>query len=1464
MTSGQESEDSSDKEGKAIPNRKKWSFKRRCGKRLGAGETGTELGAVKAITKRGAEGSFQKQNLAEKAQNPRGKHRRNQDFKEAYEQKPGSQSQGSTAQGKGERTGKKQAENLPRIVITESEDENILETSGNSCSDSSSEGHGTHKKGAKEAVVGSTSCSEERSSSSELDGNSEKEIVLKDPPVSEGKGYKELADESKEASIEPEKELVTTGGKIESEAEGTEFAGLEAEEKMGKPDNILRQPEYAPAESSEADDQLSTSGLQVKSFKNRDNIEINKENILENDRVEDMSKDGHVNSDSSGESSTAENIDEIKENKPEPLPTAVKAKLHAHLSKYEQEEKVNDEGRELEDGSFLSKQQRTLKEKPGKCEIPEQGEEAGHRQRDSSDCSRQDLPALMLTKKCSSQSQIPLSLENQHKNTETKLSPSQNPNPSQMALGTNSDLNTVESICSKAMTLETPSKQRESNTAQSFGEKRLNTSSYSTVTKKSSDKQLLGKKKKVGKVIGKVKQSSGQTTKAKKEKAEEVVAEAPSETEPVHGGEGSKHLHTHSAFRKVTSWLGQKPAKKARLKARLLSVVRAIGISRWLLRKFGKKKRSSKPFVFRSRMAIQILSTAGWVGRSGKAFPGAAGQLERAEPRDKESSASLVEGKGGPRMAEEVGHTDLPPGDSPLHGTSSFPCSDEKNSATAAKFAVVFPRVHILVKAKNSLSRGSGNGYSLQKLKAPSERKSVPPVQEACRFKCDLPRSLMDPSQKNSKQGFLPCPEEEPIHTSDYCSEVDTKEGSGVLQTAGSMVTPSVHWSQQQGQGWDPAAWLNSELLLPRPTMENLSKWATSKESQLASSRGRVCKDQWEADDAADNVLEMEFMHKQVQVVPSLFPLQPCNVLPILESFGNARTILNDNSSRFGKLLSVHLGTVVGTSISQYLLEKSRVVFQAHGERNYHVFYELLAGLPVEQKEEMYLQEAESYFYLNQGRACEVLGKKDSQDFLVLVRALEEISLSDDQLSSTWAVLAAILQLGNICFTSYEKDSFEHAAMASEAEIQIVARLLCVSAELLQNAVTHRVTVKCCSIRKSLLQATDHTFLQKCHYHHGNSPWYSKPKLPLPEFTVQHYAGPVTYQVHKFLNKNRDQLRPEVLDIFSQSRLKVQKTAQEKETLSKRLLSNVFDVEYVNCQLRHSGILEAIHILKEGFPVHLPFQSFQARYRAFLAWDPQPWRICSLRAPRTALVFVTPPPAVPGTGSWLGAGPVFLKEEGRRLLERRWLQRQSWAVLTLQRKFRRLLQRWRLRVLQEKVTLIQAHFRGYQARSGAKGQPFGLAKGQPWGCPGPSSCCLLACSRAGLGVPAARAGSRAQQGEVQVSQELLCELFVSCHHTRPPSLAGRHQAQANQITETQPPEVKVKDNLSLPPTINSHPFSSFIKSHFQVGTLYLSSLLPCGLGPDGHSAELLWPLTSTGEATAEVRGEKAKAGLQRG
>lgn len=129
------------------------------------------------------------------------------------------------------------------------------------------------------------------------------------------------------------------------------------------------------------------------------------------------------------------------------------------------------------------------------------------------------------------------------------------------------------------------------------------------------------------------------------------------------------------------------------------------------------------------------------------------------------------------------------------------------------------------------------------------------------------------------------------------------------------------------------------------------------------------------------------------------------------------------------------------------------------------------------------------------------------------------------------------------------------------------------------------------------------------------------------------------------------------------------RTGQEKETLSKQpafsllsliclyfsfliflsalssQLSNVFDVEYVNCQLRHSGILEAIHILKEGFPVHLPFQSFLARYRAVLAWDPPALEDLFSEGSTSSPGFCHTHSSCAGTGSWLAAGPAAWSRE---------------------------------------------------------------------------------------------------------------------------------------------------------------------------------------------------------------------------
>ena len=107
---------------------------------------------------------------------------------------------------------------------------------------------------------------------------------------------------------------------------------------------------------------------------------------------------------------------------------------------------------------------------------------------------------------------------------------------------------------------------------------------------------------------------------------------------------------------------------------------------------------------------------------------------------------------------------------------------------------------------------------------------------------------------------------------------------------------------------------------------------------------------------------------------------------PVLEAFGNAKTVRNNNSSRFGKWISVLFnaaGGIVGGKIEKYLLEKSRVVAQSEGERNYHIFYQLLSRCRLDTKlsDDLELScEPEDYHYLNQSSVVTVKGIHDQSD----------------------------------------------------------------------------------------------------------------------------------------------------------------------------------------------------------------------------------------------------------------------------------------------------------------------------------------------------------------------------------------------------------------------------------------------------------------------------------------------------
>ncbi|NXQ25207.1 MYO15 protein, partial [Alaudala cheleensis] len=725
---------------------------------------------------------------------------------------------------------------------------------------------------------------------------------------------------------------------------------------------------------------------------------------------------------------------------------------------------------------------------------------------------------------------------------------------------------------------------------------------------------------------------------------------------------------------------------------------------------------------------------------------------------------------------------------------------------------------------------------------------------------------------------------------------------------------------------------------------------------------------------------------------------------PLLESFGNAKTVRNDNSSRFGKFVEIFLedGLICGAITSQYLLEKSRVVFQAKTERNYHIFYEMLAGLPSQQRQRYCLQGAETYYYLNQGGNCEIPGKDDAEDFRRLLNTMEVLNFSMEEQNSIFRILSSVLHLGNVYFEKYETDCQEVATVVSATEIRTVAELLQVSPEGLQKAITFKVTETqrekiftpltvesavdardaiaktlysllfgwltdrinklvyprqealsiaildiygfedlsfnsfeqlCINYANEYLQfffnrivfqeeqeeyireqiewkeipfsdnlpcidlisqkpygilrilddqscfpqATDHTFLQKCHYHHGTNPLYTKPKMPLPEFTIKHYAGKVTYQVHKFLDKNYDQVRQDVLDLFLSSRTKVvanlffghaQVMARQRSlirrsstrtrrykapTVAARFQQSLlelvekmercnpffvrcikpnnkkepglFEADVVRTQLRYSGILETIRIRKEGYPIRIPFLVFIDRY-------------CPVRGL--------------GSGDTLGvvakAGSswpypccqLFLKEQLYQALESKRARAHHLAALTLQRYARTFFIKRRFRSLRRKIVLLQSRARGYLARQRYRRMRRTLIKFRSLVHIYVNRRRYLKVSTANGHIPVLRRQELTRREVVDVTHlEIPAELMglleaaagerVPHRHRSQPlvsprdgrAVASRCAAAAREVNAgcvvlVPPPALQPDPQLTLPLDINDYPMAKYVRGHFQV------------------------------------------------
>lgn len=142
---------------------------------------------------------------------------------------------------------------------------------------------------------------------------------------------------------------------------------------------------------------------------------------------------------------------------------------------------------------------------------------------------------------------------------------------------------------------------------------------------------------------------------------------------------------------------------------------------------------------------------------------------------------------------------------------------------------------------------------------------------------------------------------------------------------------------------------------------------------------------------------------------------------PIMEAFGNAKTTRNDNSSRFGKYIEIMFDkktNIIGAKIRTYLLERSRLVFQPLKERNYHIFYQLVAGAGDVERQELGLLPINQFDYLNQGSSPVIEGIDDRAEFELTKKSLATIGVNAAQQAEIFRLLAALLHLGNVKITA--------------------------------------------------------------------------------------------------------------------------------------------------------------------------------------------------------------------------------------------------------------------------------------------------------------------------------------------------------------------------------------------------------------------------------------------------------------
>nr|XP_057931095.1 unconventional myosin-Vc isoform X2 [Doryrhamphus excisus] len=592
---------------------------------------------------------------------------------------------------------------------------------------------------------------------------------------------------------------------------------------------------------------------------------------------------------------------------------------------------------------------------------------------------------------------------------------------------------------------------------------------------------------------------------------------------------------------------------------------------------------------------------------------------------------------------------------------------------------------------------------------------------------------------------------------------------------------------------------------------------------------------------------------------------------PITEAIGNAKTTRNDNSSRFGKFTEISFDNryrIIGANMRTYLLEKSRVVFQAYNERNYHIFYQLCACAHLPQFKALQLMSAEEFHYTGIGGNISIEGVDDRKSMEETQRTFSLLGLNEDFQSDVFKVLAAILHMGNVEIKNSGDD--RSSISPSDTHLHIACDLLGVDAEGLVRWLCNRRLVLVAEtvvkplhrdravnsrdalakrtyahlfdciinrINKALQvpgkqhafigvldiygfetfdinsfeqfcinyaneklqqqfnlhvfkleqeeymkedipwtlidfydnqpvidlieakmgildlldeeclfpQGTDQSWLQKLYNYLDSSPLFERPKLTNDTFVIQHFADKVEYHCNGFLEKNRDALYEELVEVMKGSQfpflakffqeeeqnipsikgIKVKSARPGVKPANKQLRTSVGDKfcsslsllmatlnattpHYVRCikpndeklpfeydsgrvvqQLRACGVLETIRISAQSYPSRWTYFEFYSRYSVLMTNQE-----AGFNDKMQTCKFVLQRLIQDPNQYKFGRTKIFLRAGQVAFLEKLRLDRLRGACITIQKHVRGWIQRRKYLRLRHAAITIQQYIRG--------------------------------------------------------------------------------------------------------------------------------------------------------------------------